>query len=101
MINFDALRRLVQGPVRGELRPDADSNLQMIGLRQRMMADMDARNKALLDAGQPAYAQERPDPNLGTMSLLAQAVNERGRLGDRRALMRNRIFEKDALFGGR
>lgn len=93
MISLKALRSLI--PTQGNLTPDADQIGGLFGLHQRMTEDMDARNKELVDSGQPVYAQERPDPNLGTMSLLAQAIRERGGNGrvTSQALGRGRMFE--------
>ncbi len=57
---------------------------QLEGLRQRARAAIDARNaarKAEYEAQggiyQP-YMDEQMDPNLGTMSILSQAIDEAG-----------------------
>lgn len=103
MISIQALQKLLQ-PQPEPLQADEDSNMQLIGLRERAGFARDARNaQSDADLGPMAFlSHEKEDPNMGTMSILSQALDETGgRLGNRRALMRNRVFEKDALFGGR
>lgn len=93
------LRKLLAPePVQGELTPDPNQPMMLFGLQQRMRAAIDQRNAARRTQGVPEYALEREDPNMGTMSLLAQAIDEKGgRMRRPSDLIRNRMFEKDAL----
>jgi len=71
--------------------PDLDQTGYLIGLTRRMREAIDARNAARRAANQPAYTMEREDPNLGTMSLVAQALDEQGsRVRRPRSLMQIR-----------